>query len=184
MKIQTVSSILLALIACAGSPAGPPTGSEVLETFVERSGGREALAAVESFRVHGSYELPAHGLSGTIDLHFARPERSAHDETVQVVGLRSVPPSRFERIDDPPARALHVDLRSVGPEHAEVVNEIVTRPREAAGNLLDDGEPEILECGKQLGEWTLPSLPVQSDPSELFTLTGRLVLEANRHRSA
>lgn len=57
------------------SEAALPSGREVVEAFVRELGGESALKRVRSFHVKGRYVLETAGAEGTIEIHFAEPDK-------------------------------------------------------------------------------------------------------------
>lgn len=62
--------------APASAPAANlPTGSEVIASFIKATGGREAYERLTSRRSVGKVEMAAMGLSGTISIDHAKPNK-------------------------------------------------------------------------------------------------------------
>lgn len=77
-RVLLITGLVLGLVACgpkkapttptarppvAGPTSELPSADAVFEQAIEASGGREALAAVQSFRLKGRMEMPAMGIS-------------------------------------------------------------------------------------------------------------------------
>jgi hypothetical protein len=52
-----------------------PTGEEIRERYIEALGGRAALTAPTSSHVMGTFEIPANGISGEMEMYGAAPNR-------------------------------------------------------------------------------------------------------------
>jgi hypothetical protein len=78
----------------AQAPAAPkpaataalPAAQSVIDRHIEASGGRKALAARQSVRAVGTISLPANGISGTMEMYTARPNRQFVKSTLAGVG--------------------------------------------------------------------------------------------------
>ena len=123
-----------------------PTGREVVERFIDRLGGASAVSSVDSFHATGSYELPAHGLAGTIDLFFAAPDKLVFDVRIEGFGrsARGTDGTTFWSIDPQQgARVLEGD-------EVDVFRKWLARgfsllPR--LGSYSEIGAARLTECG-------------------------------------
>ncbi len=88
MKIssRSLARCLLALVCTLGiSAADPvkkpdsaeklPPAEEIIERFVKELGGKPAFDKIRSQEMKGSYELPAQGIKGTLEVLSARPNK-------------------------------------------------------------------------------------------------------------
>ncbi|RMG54473.1 MAG: hypothetical protein D6723_04985 [Acidobacteria bacterium] len=62
------------------------TADEVLEKFVEATGGRQAYEKLTSFVAHGTLEIPAQGIRGTIRIYAKAPNKLLVIQTVEGIG--------------------------------------------------------------------------------------------------
>lgn len=79
-----------ALLAAAAAPAGAqplPPAAQLIDRYVEASGGRDAMLSPESSRTRGRFELAAAGLSGQLEVVTLRPNRSATTVTIPGMGV-------------------------------------------------------------------------------------------------
>jgi zinc protease len=60
----------------ANETASLPTLDQILDKFVESSGGKAALEKVTSRQVKGTFEIPSMGASGTVEIYAKAPNRS------------------------------------------------------------------------------------------------------------
>ena len=72
MAIQLTSS---AQTDKAKSNSELPSARDVIGRFVEAIGGKEAFQKIESQHAKGKYEMPAQGLSGTLEVLAKRPDK-------------------------------------------------------------------------------------------------------------
>jgi hypothetical protein len=56
--------------------AALPAGQTIIDRHLEASGGRKALEAVNSVNIKGSITIPANGMTGTIEVSTARPNKA------------------------------------------------------------------------------------------------------------
>jgi len=73
------------------APAAPveaalPSAQMILDRHVEAIGGRKALAGRTSVRTVGSVTIPANGMSGTIEVFAARPNKVLAKTTIAGIG--------------------------------------------------------------------------------------------------
>ncbi|MEO6212763.1 MAG: hypothetical protein ABIP65_03955 [Vicinamibacterales bacterium] len=66
--------------------AALPAAQVILDRHVEATGGRKALAARTSVRTVGSVSIPANGMTGTIEVFAARPNRMLVKTTIAGIG--------------------------------------------------------------------------------------------------
>lgn len=81
----------LALAVCAVAPAPAaaqqlPEATQLVQRYVEAVGGREALLAPRSTRIRGTFEMPAAGLTGELEMVLAKPNRIASKVNIPGVG--------------------------------------------------------------------------------------------------
>lgn len=74
MALQLTSS---AQTDQANSSSELPSAKEVIGRFVKAIGGKEAFQKIESQHAKGKYEMPAQGLSGTLEILAKRPDKFA-----------------------------------------------------------------------------------------------------------
>ena len=96
------SALVLAAV-CAGAPpahaqsatatvpktadtAALPDAKTILERHVEAVGGRKALAARNSVKTTGTIEIPANGITGTLEAYSARPNKMFIKQSLAGVG--------------------------------------------------------------------------------------------------
>jgi zinc protease len=60
----------------ANETASLPTLDQILDKFVESSGGKAALEKVTSRQVKGTFEIPSMGASGTVEIYAKAPNKS------------------------------------------------------------------------------------------------------------
>jgi hypothetical protein len=71
----------------AGTAANQlPTAREIVDKFVKSSGGADAFKAVSSMRARGSFTISGQGLSGTLEMLAARPNKLLTRITLGGVG--------------------------------------------------------------------------------------------------
>jgi len=63
-----------------------PTGDEIRARYIEALGGRAALEAPKSSDAKGTFDAPAQGLSGEMEIHVAAPNKLYTTMTVPGVG--------------------------------------------------------------------------------------------------
>jgi hypothetical protein len=66
--------------------AGLPSARAVIDKHLDAIGGRKALAGHKSVRLQGSMNMPANGVSGTLNLMTARPNKTVMRLTIPGVG--------------------------------------------------------------------------------------------------
>ena len=74
---------LTAVVACASAL---PAAKTILDRHVEAIGGRKALAALQSIHTVGAMTIPANGMSGTIEVFAARPNKMLAKTTIAGIG--------------------------------------------------------------------------------------------------
>lgn len=68
-------------------PAGTlPPAREILDRHVKAAGGREAFKAIDSTHLRGSVAIPANGMSGSIEVFAARPNKTLMKMTLAGIG--------------------------------------------------------------------------------------------------
>jgi hypothetical protein len=76
-----------AATAAAKPDPSLPSGRDVVDKFVKAIGGREAVMSHKSMHVTGTYEVPASGLSGDMEIFTAaNPNRAVQRVTIPGVG--------------------------------------------------------------------------------------------------
>jgi len=84
--------VLIAEVGAAARPAPGqepdplPTGREVVDRFIDAIGGRDAIAAISSYRTRGTFELTDQGLIGELEMIAARPARNVVKVNLPGVG--------------------------------------------------------------------------------------------------
>lgn len=64
-----------------------PSGRAVIDRYIEAIGGAETITGTDSWRARGTFELPAQGITGTLEIMSARPARSRVVLDVPGVGI-------------------------------------------------------------------------------------------------
>jgi hypothetical protein len=72
--------------AAAPAAASLPTPQSILDRHVEAVGGRKALAALKSLHTVGAMTIPANGMTGTIEVFAARPNKMLARTTIAGIG--------------------------------------------------------------------------------------------------
>lgn len=72
--------------AAAGSAAAMPTAREVIDRHVMAIGGPQAVRAHRSTRAIGTVSVPSAGLTGTVEIFAARPNKSLMKMTLPGIG--------------------------------------------------------------------------------------------------
>src|SRR5687767_5332593 len=78
----------------AQAPAAPqkpadaalPAAQTIIDRYVEATGGRKAYQAVTSVNIKGSLTIPANGMTGTIDVSAARPNKTSVKTNIAGIG--------------------------------------------------------------------------------------------------
>lgn len=81
----------LALAACALAPAGAaaqqlPPAEQLVQRYVQAVGGRDALLAPRTTRTRGTFEMPAAGITGELEVVAGKPNRVATRVTIPSLG--------------------------------------------------------------------------------------------------
>lgn len=81
----------LALAACALAPAAAsaqqlPPAQQLVQRYVQAIGGRDALLAPRTTRTRGTFEMPASGLTGELEVLAGKPNRVATRVTIPGLG--------------------------------------------------------------------------------------------------
>jgi hypothetical protein len=63
-----------------------PDAQKVIDRHVEAAGGRQAIKGHSSMRIKGSMTIPANGMSGTLELFVARPNKTVAKTTIAGIG--------------------------------------------------------------------------------------------------
>ncbi|CAN5833189.1 hypothetical protein BH18ACI5_BH18ACI5_12930 [soil metagenome] len=63
-----------------------PAAKKILDRHLEAIGGRKALAALQSIHTVGAMTIPANGMSGTIEVFAARPNKMLAKTTIAGIG--------------------------------------------------------------------------------------------------
>ncbi|HVL67845.1 MAG TPA: hypothetical protein VM364_11330 [Vicinamibacterales bacterium] len=66
--------------------AGLPSAESVIERHIEAIGGRKALEARKSARIVGTLSVPANGMTGTLEMYAARPNKVLVKQSLAGVG--------------------------------------------------------------------------------------------------
>jgi outer membrane lipoprotein-sorting protein len=77
---------LLAFCAPAASQESLPPAREIIDRYVEATGGRDALARYTSRRATGTISMPSQGVEGSVELLAARPNLMRMRMTLPGVG--------------------------------------------------------------------------------------------------
>lgn len=78
----------------AQAPAAPsqaadaalPSAQSIVDRHIQASGGREALAKRQSMRVVGTMSIPANGMTGTLEVFSARPNKQLIKSSIAGIG--------------------------------------------------------------------------------------------------
>ncbi|UCD23972.1 MAG: hypothetical protein JSW51_13230 [Gemmatimonadota bacterium] len=79
-------SIVITAPSVVSAQTALPTGEEIRERYVEALGGRAVLQAPKSSLARGTFDAPAQGLSGEMEIHSAAPNKMYSTMTVPGVG--------------------------------------------------------------------------------------------------
>lgn len=71
--VSAVSAVVLAVSVSARPEQALPTGRAIVDRFVEAIGGAAAFGAVKTMHATGTFEMPAQGIVGTIEVLSSRP---------------------------------------------------------------------------------------------------------------
>ena len=66
--------------------AALPAAQTIVDRHIEASGGRKAMEAINSVAIKGSVTIPANGMSGTIEVSAARPNKTLAKTTLAGIG--------------------------------------------------------------------------------------------------
>ena len=66
-----------------------PSARSIIDRHIEAIGGRKALAALNSHRIKGKMEIPANGISATMEVLSARPDKTIIHMNVPGMGEMS-----------------------------------------------------------------------------------------------
>ena len=72
--------------AAAKPAADLPSAESIVERHIEASGGKKALEGVNSIHMKGTMTVPANGMSGSIHLYAARPNKMLVKTTIAGIG--------------------------------------------------------------------------------------------------
>ncbi|HEV3050931.1 MAG TPA: hypothetical protein VGX50_11500, partial [Longimicrobium sp.] len=89
--VRGVWALALAVCAVAPAPAAAqqlPEATQLVQRYLTAVGGREALLAPRSTRTRGTFEMPAAGLTGELEVVTAKPNRVA--TRVNIPGLGEI----------------------------------------------------------------------------------------------
>ncbi len=81
-----VGSLTVATPTVGNAQGALPSGEEIRDRYVEALGGRAALEAPKSSVAKGTFDAPAQGLSGDMEIHVAAPNKLYTTMTVPGVG--------------------------------------------------------------------------------------------------
>lgn len=170
-SIRSVSLSLAALMlaaapAFAAEPAAPPqqpTAKDVIQKYVDATGGKAALEKIKSLEVHGKMEIANAGI--TLDLQMFQT-KDGYFMTVAVPGVGEV--SRGCKgdlawsVDNGEARKLE------GPEKAQLLEN--ARMHEQLSWLNYDGKVEVAGEENVAGKpaWHLTFTPKSGNPIERY----------------
>lgn len=81
----------LALAACALAPSAAaaqqlPPAEQLVQHYVQAVGGRDALLAPRTTRTRGTFEMPAAGITGELEVISGKPNRVATRVTIPALG--------------------------------------------------------------------------------------------------
>ena len=63
-----------------------PAAEKIIEKYIEATGGRAAIAAIDSIHMKGTMTVPANGMSGTMELWGAKPNKNLVKQTIAGIG--------------------------------------------------------------------------------------------------
>lgn len=89
--VRGVWALALAVCAVAPAPAAAqqlPEATQLVQRYLDAVGGREAMLAPRSARTRGTFEMPAAGLTGELEVVTAKPNRVA--TRVNIPGLGEI----------------------------------------------------------------------------------------------
>ena len=88
VRVVTLAAAAL-LITSTGTRADQtplPSAREIIDRFINASGGVAALTAVKTIRARGTLTIPSQQLSGSFELMGARPNKSITRATIEGIG--------------------------------------------------------------------------------------------------
>lgn len=75
-----------AVVASAQTPAALPPAQGIIDRHIEAVGGRAAIKAHNSVNMKGSITIPSNGMTGSIEVFAARPNRTLAKTTLAGIG--------------------------------------------------------------------------------------------------
>jgi hypothetical protein len=88
MKTRSMPLVAMLAIAPSLSAQAKPSGDELYNKYVEAAGGKAAMQKVTSRHVWGTFEVPAQGMSGPIEILTANPMKMI--TKIEIPGMGSV----------------------------------------------------------------------------------------------
>jgi hypothetical protein len=90
MRLRKLMPLLLAVLVCSAGWAAPdeplPKAEEILDKFVEVTGGKAAYENVHNEKWTGSFEFVGKGIKGTVTSYSADPNKSVTNVDLEGVG--------------------------------------------------------------------------------------------------
>lgn len=85
--VMVAAAVAVALVARPLAAAQAlPAGSELLAKMVTAIGGADAIKKIQSIRARGTFEMPAQGVSGSVEVLQARPAQFRMTVEIQGIG--------------------------------------------------------------------------------------------------
>lgn len=89
--VLSIAAPLSAQTATAPAPqakpaADLPAAEKIIERYIEAIGGRAALEAITSAHMTGTITIPANGMTGTMEMWGARPNKMLVNQTITGIG--------------------------------------------------------------------------------------------------
>jgi zinc protease len=63
-----------------------PAAEKVIEKYIEAIGGRAAISAIESIHMTGTLSVPANGMTGSMEMWAAKPNKNVVKQTIAGIG--------------------------------------------------------------------------------------------------
>lgn len=86
LRLASVVAVALVMSRMVSAQGDLPKASDLLAKSVAAMGGADAVKAIKSIRVRGTFEMPAQGASGTIEIVQARPAQFRTTISIQGFG--------------------------------------------------------------------------------------------------
>lgn len=87
--VRGVWALALAVCAVAPAPAAAqqlPEATQLVQRYLDAVGGREALLAPRTTRARGTFEMPAAGITGELEVVSGKPNRMVTRVTIPALG--------------------------------------------------------------------------------------------------